>query len=311
MFNKKISKIKELVQANRLEQSLSQTNDLLLHTKYIDDVDLSLINEYENQIILFANRLKRIKSEIISNTKPNEQLTIEQNNIVSSYLLFLSDIEKLTLKIEESDNNKELEFSNKISDLEFLVYLSDSKLDMLSSQIPLNGLGKTNQTKLLKSIIEKLERNNLIGNLNEDKPYIFGEIDMLWGSILRRSAIFLSNESALKILLFGSSFHILGEENDKRLITEGNSSLMHMMRRTLSEFEYIKLPEIDESRESPNRLHRNFQRLIYFIEREQQYKGEFPKERLKFIARKYKTFDYETGEKLIVGSPIFVSLSNE
>ena len=79
MLSKKLQKIREFIKEDKLRSSIIEMNDLLVLLYHIDSTSSSLIQEYQNQIILLENRLNRVRLDEISNTKSSEQISIEKN----------------------------------------------------------------------------------------------------------------------------------------------------------------------------------------------------------------------------------------
>lgn len=314
MFLKKIQTIREFLQKDQIRESIIELNDLLEHLVSLDSIGNSLIKDYKNKVILLVNRFKRVKSDIISNTKSSDKILIEKNNIISSYLMLLSEIEEMIFDFQNSSAKIDIrEPLIMLSELEYLIYLSDSKMDMLSSQVDHNVERPENNIIKLRSIISKLESNDLIGGIDDSKPYVYGEVEMYWGIMIWNVSIFYSNDTTPNLLLFGSAHNLLGEKmnTNELLIRESNNSSMFRFLTVLGEYEERYLTQFEREKEGRS-LDSRINRLTVMLEKDRIRNG-YTKEKVKFIARKYKSINVgeESKSEVVLGSPVFVSLSNE
>ena len=312
MFSKKILSIKKFIQEDRLKNSFIEANDLLSLLEHMDSVNFSLIKDYQNEIALLANRTKRVQNDEKSNTKSSEGISIEKNNIIRSFLHLLTELEELIYNIQNSLNKgKVREFSNKISDMEYLIYFSKSKMNMLRFQFYEEKKLNDNRSKTLKAVIDRLDDYNLIGNLHDSKPYIYGEMEMLWGVLMGRSSIFFTNNTSSNIFLFGSSYHLLGEKRKRSKFPSDRygHSIIYRFNNLLHKIEQDNFVDFKGDYNELTNPYNRITRLTSQLDRDKDING-YTKEKLKFVARKYKSIQ-KPGKELIIGSPIFISLPNE
>lgn len=305
---KKLEEIRNLIRKDQIELSISLTFELLrLFKKGIESNPFYWIRKLENELLWVQNRLKRVKDESLLQIKPDESITIDKNRIIRHYLDLLSDIERVISEPLEFIDDDEKRFINSVKDIEYFVYLSKDKVEMLYSQLPEERNTSINKLKLL---VESLNEVKMIGGLNDSKPYIYGEITMKVCVFQNRNVIFFQKNHDPKVFLFGSIKHLLGGNNEinPRDLNMSNSSMAGFLRN-ISE---VELPNIEKKGEDYGKektLFRKFNRLISYFENQNDYHSF--EEKYKFIAVRYKTLESDSKIKIVIGSPVFVSLIHE
>ena len=133
--------------------------------------------------------------------------------------------------------------------MKYYVYVSDTKVDMLYSQIPqnilkkiaaeininlgifsLNVKGKENQEKTryekLRLVVNYIENNMDVGTVDEPKAYFKGSLLMRWGAFASDSRLmYFSGKTRQTILgLGGSIAHVIGKRKGESEVSGGSSS---------------------------------------------------------------------------------------
>lgn len=208
--------------------------------------------------------------------------------------------------------------------MNYYIYISDQKVDMLAGQIPekkLRDLANqfefsinlpwlplsitykpgepmptdSHRIKRLK-IIENTFDPTDIGGITVNRPWIKSSLNMSWGFIddERRSVWFFGKSSDTTIVMGGSAKHLLGSvEPDQQY--HHAYSLLPVLTQTLVERAKIDDPSI-ESGQMPNII--SAARMLINT-------AIGPRERLSFLARRLMTTSDADG-KLILASPLYV-----
>lgn len=224
--------------------------------------------------------------------------------------------------------------------LPYYIYISDSKIDMLSSEIirKCHGTeGSISRYNKLSEVIDNLYRHERVGGMN--KPYFNGEYDMQWGVIdwgvsshKVSCSVFFSLETDPMILLFGSSYHIVGNNYSlERIGGFGYSgSNLPGILRIMGVYSSNRSTTIDNY----FFIKRLQEKSFHDIENKPQHLN-FPKQRLNFIAKnltqifrpseeefatwlhdnprvaksKYEKYYSEMKGNIVVGTPIYVAMA--
>lgn len=203
--------------------------------------------------------------------------------------------------------------------MEYFIYISDAKVDMLYSQIPRNIIaGLTSEIKFdfkifgvtfsekerteegerynrLQAVLKYLQKQGEIGSIDEDSPYIQGDLTVQWG-IWDGFVFFFGIIANHTIALCGSTSHLLNyvEEADlqkntsnagRRLGSSG-TILVQTLRVFTNNYDHpgilrdMALSSLDNYGE---------QRLLRSLRSLHEYdftKFGFIKQRIKFIAKR-------------------------
>jgi Family of unknown function (DUF7019) len=133
-------------------------------------------------------------------------------------------------------------------DLKYYLYVSDSKVDMLFSQIPLKwtesictelkldlkliSLNIKPETKedtrysKLNVVIEYLRRNNLLGTISSPGSYFAGSLPLAF-TVVGSTAVFCGREGHKMIGLTGSAHHLTGNAGEPAEV--GLDSITHLI----------------------------------------------------------------------------------
>lgn len=203
----------------------------------------------------------------------------------------------------------------------YYLYISDTKVDMIFSQIPSQvrekisaelkidlkllsvtlgsssaPLNRYSKTHFVASYLRKAVH---VGTIDLPEEYFFGEIPMRWGVLGNRLVYFQGSNLSTIVGLGGSKHHIVGEQraleipNEKPWSTStGGAILNQLCQVTLEE-----RAEADKF---------NFYKII---EATKLLKG--PINKLEFLAKKlFYQYDEKRNQYLLLGSPIYVALKD-
>jgi hypothetical protein len=215
-----------------------------------------------------------------------------------------------------------------ILELKYYVYVSRSKVEMLYAQIPLQQrrtLAATLQIDVpqeghvvpdsesidaalstkTKLVVAFLENQDLVGTIDEPRPYFKGRLPMRWGTYAGlREVVYFGGETAKTILGLGGSLkHVVGLPGACSAFSySATPYLVHVLSRELgiSEKPWPDLPDSDEG------LNARALRAVELAT--QQCKG--PMEEIDFCARtllRGTTWDGD-GRQVVLGSPIYAAL---
>jgi len=206
--------------------------------------------------------------------------------------------------------------------MDYYVYISKSKVDMLYDQIAtskgeksessigfdlklLKGSTKTSQEAVenyyvkLKAVLEALEREGKIGEVwgNDGKEFIRGELDLKWlldKDLGTNSSYWGLNEEKRALALMGSVHHVIGHHTVDQ--PEGLSAsilftLFHNMKDRLES----PLEELEKTGNYPGQLRMLTDRIV------------MPSQRFEFTAKVlYHGRDSYSKELSLVASPLYV-----
>ncbi len=219
------------------------------------------------------------------------------------------------------------------TDLKYYLYVSDTKVDMLFSQIPLNlaeristefkrdlkrvSLSLKPETNAetryskLKVVIEYLRRNELLGTVSSPGSYFSGQLPMAF-TVLGPTAVFCGRKDHTLIGLTGSAHHLTGQSGKPTDVAL--DSISHMVigsvAKTLSE-------TLDESIPDSKITGKETSSSLAFISQRIEHGAK----NLEFVARTMDLEDvtnkkwgeayreYTTGIKsVLLASPLYVAL---
>ena len=215
--------------------------------------------------------------------------------------------------------------------MEYLVYLSKTKIDMLYEQVEKKpfeysfggqvGLGgvKFNANKngnTQKNIFQKLEQ--VISNIpevksifEEDSQYITGKLSMYWGMLkYTKTATFWVGEENngvchSKVLLIGSSQHIIGNNpNGEGVHYSPLAYFLHAFHKEL---------EFNEHLEDVAKMYNNFyiedivSTMYDYCKSDKLQILSHYKFLAKCLSQSYHTYNDGTVENLIIATPLYVS----
>jgi hypothetical protein len=132
--------------------------------------------------------------------------------------------------------------------MKYYLYLSDTKVDMLYSQIPKNILdkiavelginlgifsltakGKGNQEQSryekLRVVVNYIENNMDVGTIDQPREYFKGSLPMRWSRISEGLVYFVGETAETILGLGGSVRHVIGDLGGESRQWAGNSSL--------------------------------------------------------------------------------------
>jgi hypothetical protein len=136
--------------------------------------------------------------------------------------------------------------------MKYYVYISDTKVDMLYSQIPQNILrkiaaelninlgifslsvkGKENEEKTryekLKLVVNYIENNMDVGTVDQPKAYFKGSLPMQWRRLVEGLVYFAGRTSETILGLAGSMRHVIGNLGAESRTSVGHSGLPSIM----------------------------------------------------------------------------------
>ncbi len=242
--------------------------------------------------------------------------------------------------------------------MKYYVYLSDNKIDMLYSQIKDSDTQRetkigadlklikgeytkrktqdTNKYKKAEEIVKALEKQRLIGSIEEPIEYVKAELQMGWQINIKEnftywSALEKEGETLYIIGLVGSCHNIVGNEPSDKLVSASNTfTFMEICKNTdMDEYAEKEFFFMGEGRRVEPFFHQETDMELYehmnYINK--RYKGE--KANYEFIAKvlynktysvneikesafKYIDFDIEGIKKYVylLATPLYVSLAD-
>jgi hypothetical protein len=209
--------------------------------------------------------------------------------------------------------------------MKYYVYISDSKVDMLYSQIPkrildriaadLNvNLGifslsvkeKENQEKTryekLKLVVNYIENNMEVGTVDEPKAYFTGLLPMRWGEYeVDSGLVYFGGKTAQTVLgLGGSMTHVIGNRKGES-DTQGGSigaDIGAVLSKDLNlpnSFDDSQFDRIDD--------------ILYTTHfATKRMKG--PIQTLEFLAKRLAEGIYGDKSHVVLGTPLYVAMVN-
>jgi hypothetical protein len=221
-------------------------------------------------------------------------------------------------------------------DAKYFVYLSDTKVNMLFTQIPRSLKSKiateieidlqflrttfrdrdnqdqeTRYSKL-QVVLKHIEGRNIVGTIESSKPYFKGELDMRWGEFPETGLVYFTGMVNDTILGLGGSLkHVIGKQSIEHLETSGSSS--YGIQRSLIE-ELGLEPLVDELRRETygggNRITNvDKEELTWTIEDAYDRIRGGIKNRVEFVARRLFE-DKQQPPKVVLGTPIYVAYAD-
>jgi len=208
-----------------------------------------------------------------------------------------------------------------VSPLKYFVYISDAKIEMLFAQIPKGLLSKiatelkidlkilsatfkekdpieTKYSKL-KIVLEYLEEYCDIGTIENPKAYIKGTMPMHWGIFQQQTdlVVFGGKHNKTSILLSGSAKHVLGNKCGTEQYEGGSIS-----------FRIVAL--LKDKLKTPTEISCDYGILLYKIP---GFVSDMagPIEKFEFFARRLFQEGDLNQENILVGTPLYVALSDE
>jgi hypothetical protein len=193
-----------------------------------------------------------------------------------------------------------VEMGERREPLEYYVYISDTKVDMLMAQVVERAVANATFTLeerivRLRTVVRDLRIHNIIGTVADESEYIEGIANLSWGTMAfgseRRSfAFFVGEVGGDLLLLLGSTHNIIGVPRISRHI--GASHYFWIMQI---------LQKLDAEQQSAHKSTRDeVSHLISIF-----VKAEYPRQRLRFFAKRYGKYKAFT-----VGSPVFVAMAD-
>lgn len=194
------------------------------------------------------------------------------------------------------------------------IYISDAKLDKLGSQIEIsekNMIQPQSQVQSLNLILAQLQREEKIGDIKSNKPYIYGEYPMKWGIIDWRSregfsmVFFFSAKAPLILLMTGSVHHLMGNKRLKEFsFSKGQSGADGSnLPRAMGAIKFAVEHNLAWS-EGINSIS-DYLFVLGFVQeklinhlRIQKLSTDFPEQKLHFVARVQKTLQRPSRQQI-------------
>jgi len=210
--------------------------------------------------------------------------------------------------------------------MDYFIYISDQKVDMLANQIPTKRLRRLARqfefsVKLpwvpfnatykpgdpIPSDVHRINRVRLIekaldpdqvGGITVARPWIKSSLRMTWGFIDggKKAVWFFGKASDTNVLMGGSAKHLLGGSNVKQQPHHAYS-LLPVLSEALME-------RAEQASENVGENHGSYDDVISAV-RLLINTSTGPRERLDFLARRLLTTQ-DNDEKLIVATPLYV-----
>ena len=212
------------------------------------------------------------------------------------------------------DPNLEMIASPREQKLSYYIYISDTKVQMLYEQLLLKvAPGQAfNRFHALSTVLAELRQQKLVGALDSNKPYVYGECLMHWGAITN-SVVFITYETSPKVYMSGSVTHMVSPSVSINTFTEAQE-LLHVAPSTLYRMlSDIRILSNDKSTTFEENSTLNDDVYWHAYRAGVTLSGAgFVEQRLTFVARVLKRssrfFDGE--HKVIFCSPLYVELTD-
>jgi hypothetical protein len=210
-----------------------------------------------------------------------------------------------------------------LSAMKFYNYISDTKVDMLFSQIPTH-IGETiaaelnidleqvqvnlssdvpDQTRYLKLgiVVRYIEKHLGVGTVDEPSAYLRGNLPMRWGPY-GPAMVYFGAETRHTILgMAGSAKHVIGSIGDAQIEHLPISYMPHQILSTLEKAILVEEPRLEGGSVS-----------LQIVEAATTGMTG-PQENLEFLARRLVTGELATAEgakNTVLATPIYVALAD-
>jgi len=105
------------------------------------------------------------------------------------------------------------------------IYKSNTKIKMLGQQLGISVAGLDNEYSALAKILICLDNNNALGDIQSNKPFVYGQCKLRWGVLkgekgMAPVALFYGLNTSPMILLGGSPKHIVGQTVTRTVSSE-------------------------------------------------------------------------------------------
>lgn len=256
--------------------------------------EFQLDNEVNNLLHNLNARFNRLRKESIRGTISQEEKNLSLNKINNSILELLPEIEELFL-------------DDKLSSIKYYLYYSETKLNMLYSQI---SNKECNDFQKLSIIENTLNRNNLVDSYpSVKKQFIRGKLKMNWGLMIDYASdiVFFGSKGHLKNLcLIGSRESMVGEVKRNNTSHTPDYYLFKTFNAQINN-EKFQLKN-EKSTKEENKLNKMNNRYFNGNETFIRFMKAVPnkEQELEFTAKILTTFS-EFKNDLIIATPIYVS----
>lgn len=213
----------------------------------------------------------------------------------------------------------------------FYLYVSDAKVEMLHAQIPrafldgvsgeletgLPGIGKVTLKQepgekggfhRVAEVCAYLERQRLVGGVHDEQSYFTGEMEMSWGYFEQENLVVLySSQSGVDTFLAGSGHHLIGDDRGVPKTRMRGSHMFHVVEA----LRMVTGREDDERCESDDPVDLAcFPGADLFRTVGLRLRSAGIAQRVSFMARRLRDFGAAGESKVVIGSPIYVALSD-
>lgn len=305
----------------------------IIGKELVEDKFFTFKNFWSKQVVepfsgarYFGESFKVPNSDHFSIAKPEDKESIQHRLLCK----FLKDFLKVNLKynnVEKKSNHeiesKNLELGSNTSLFKYYIYISDSKINMLFSQISKDYVKKVslelnidsqnfsdveidNKLNKLNIIVNYLTKLNIVGTIDEPKDYFSGELLMQWGPFYDP---FLSNDSSL--IYFG------GETENTVVGLGGSAKNVLGNVGTSAPHSHSTMPAIltvlrkENNSDANEELHDESLAAVHLATK--GMKG--PTQRLEFIAKRlavgpspYPHRDKKQGMRVLLGTPLYIAM---
>ena len=259
--------------------------------------EFQLEDDINDLLITLNSRYRRLRNENIKGTISKEEKDLELNRINSAILELLSESIELNKK-------------NDTNSLRYYLYYSETKLNMLYSQI---STKECSDYKKISSVEKALSQNNLIDNYpNHNKQFIQGKIKMNWGWMTEKEyatdiVFFGSKEGSKNLCLIGSRESLVGEVKVSGTSHSPDYYMFRIFNDQLANEKFYLTENPSANDEASNSWKKNIPKLLP-IKTFNRFMNGVPnkKQELQFVAKIIRTFS-DTENELIIATPIYVS----
>ncbi len=218
--------------------------------------------------------------------------------------------------------------------LKYYIYVSESKVNMLYSQIPHSIISQI-ETELklnlplvgvsfarkqfddsvyskLQVVVEYLERNTEIGNIHSPREYFKGSAYMQWAQIHLGVAFFGGKVNNTNVGLGGSTKNLLGQRIGDVNVEIGISHTPWLVSVLLQEIESRLILPL-KNFELSNQLLSEENKQERVLSAASFWAGNLaknPVSKFEFIAKTLVHADH-MGEKVLIGTPLYVEYANQ
>ena len=214
------------------------------------------------------------------------------------------------MDLEQEANNSTNDLQIEQACLKYYIYVSETKLNMLYPQISKQDDGIETLFSKVKAISKYLEKNQMIGSLENPAAYIYGKMFMNWGCLRQYDSdiVFFGSQKATdRIVLVGSKYSLVGQSKASSTEHSLDYYLFNFLKNCtkypqLFSVDNLQLNLLDSRHSGYFLVMKSFNTLMSKVDRKN--------ESVEFLARTL-VIHQEDRERLMIATPLYVALDNE